>query len=222
MAGSVFRSDALDLVVERFPDDEVFPHPEPGDAIAGVFHLALEFVACAGRSLALGEPRRFLEEEASFLRVLRGEYRTCVRGQRKECWGELRFSPGSAGGECPRAPACRVPRQGSTPPQPNACNAFRTAWARTSFAFDGLPPASPGELGRRVVAVCPVLGIAADPDTLAGGIGEWFPSPLRCAGNGRSVHGLAARLCTGLVEECLAEISRRLHLPPEQAYRLLG
>jgi len=166
-----------------------------------------------------GLAREVVEQHNMLLEALREKYQWLVRGPLDICWRESTDSIEEKSDVCRSRAACRA-GEGDTSALHKRCDSYYSSWRGTMLAMDGCEDLreDPAALAREIRGRCRVLGLLTNP------VGLTDYLELRYGNNSpdeemRTVRGVMARLLTMLIDESLADLSRRMNLPPgEELY----
>ena len=167
-----------------------------------------------GDILDPGLAREVVEQHGMLLEALREKYQWLIRGPRDICWHESAGSVAARSDVCRSRAACGA-AGGDTGELQRRCDNYYSSWRGTMLAMDGREELreNPAALAREIRHRCRVLGLLTDP------VGLTNYLELRYGRNSpdeemRTVRGVMARLLTMLIDESLADLSRRMNLPP--------
>lgn len=164
-----------------------------------------------------GLAREVVDQHRIILDAMREKYQWLVRGTRDFCWKESMSGITAGMDSCRSQSRCHDEGAHATDLK-SRCGSYFAAWRGTMLAIDDLEVfrSDTAALSEEIRSRCRVLALLTTPEGLSEFLNRGYGQD-RPEEDMRTVRGLITRLLTMLVDESLANLNRRLNLPPEEA-----
>ena len=158
-----------------------------------------------------GLAQEVISQHGLLLEAMRDRYEWLIRGPLGCCWNESSASIEQGQEECHSRSRCLAGTLAEGRLGEN-CAGYYRAWKGTMLALDGKEDlrGKPGRLADCIRKRCRVLNLLTTPE----GVAEFLEENYGEGERSRTVRGVIPRLLTMLVDESLADLSRKLALPP--------
>ena len=198
------RGGIARCLVEQWPDDAMAEH-DPGD-------IAPPSV-----------PEEVVEQNQMLLEILRDKYNRLVRGPQQKCWKEATLSIDRQMERCRSWDECLGQKcEGDAPAPVETCPDYFSAWKSTMLTLEngGDLAGDPSRLAAAILDQCRVLSLLVLPDRLEQHLSRGSWAERENMPDGRTVRGTIVRLLSMLIDDCLADLSRKMCLPENQYFYL--
>jgi hypothetical protein len=162
----------------------------------------------------VSQTQEVISQHRLLLEALRDRYNWMIRGFRPRCWSESSMSIAKGMDECRSRLLC-LAEEKDKPPISRSCGEYYKAWRGTMLTMEESEELR-GDAGRLADAIrdrCRVLNLL----TTRQGLTEYLEKSYGQGETMRTVRGAIPRLLTLLVDESLADLSRKMALPAEDA-----
>jgi len=163
-----------------------------------------------------------IEQNNLLLEVLREKFEGIVKGALPSCWEESSRSIAEGMEKCRSWSGRCEEEHGADGLFRTRCDRYYSSWSNTMLALENCeslrhdPKRLAAEIGER----CRILSLLAIPEGLENFLAGACWQDTEGDRDGRSVRGIIVRILTMLVDECLADLSRMMHLPQNRFFYL--
>jgi len=198
------RGGIASCLVEQWSEDTMATHL-PGDT-------ALPAV-----------PGEVVEQNQMLLEILRDKYNRLVRGPKQKCWKEATSSIDGQMERCRSWDECLEQEcEGDVAVPVATCPDYFAAWKSTMLTLEngGDLAGDPPRFAAAILDQCRILSLLVLPDRLEQHLSTGSWAEREKMPNGRTVRGTIVRLLSMLIDDCLADLSRKMCLPENQHFYL--